>query len=518
MARKTLSSTQVYKEIGLKPNDHLMDSIREESNANHPNPDRRESLHELRRKKTLIDNPVDEEDREQVWGDKDAEAKEPVNYQNSIKDSNKLYESEMVIDKDNMLGSLVDSGVFYSMTDSKTSQVIADKYLGHIEEGMKEYITQVDDPSDEHWSDSDKETEVNDFIEHFDNQQKEDFWDTNEAIARNGFNIAHQFKTEVGNRAELSEDLDNSQLSQDSNNPFGVQVFRDRMASDDDSDSDPHGLNNGDHLSDLQEDIELQINSFYQEDFDIKSLPSDYLSQLGTENLDSLLKENGVKKEEGENNLMSAIQMKDSLVENQLSYRTQDNLEKYQEEFDLDKSKEDDDSIKTKPRTMTEIVENSKLLNPGTNNVDPMTSNFFMKSNWNSRPEESPIFEEIGDEDEIYLSDINHIGKQRDVDASVMGEIGLNMLNDNLHDSLTQYEESRKQSINNPVDQDLFKKQYLEDNYMSQVSVAMSYDESEQIDQQIEQIEREFELSQHKLRKLKDEANLFKDDDDDDNY
>jgi hypothetical protein len=127
-------------------------------------------------------------------------------------------------------------------------------------------------------------------------------------------------------------------------------------------------------------------------------------------------------------------------------------------------------------------------------------------------------FEEIYNEDEIYISEIKkdnlEVNPHMIVDT-IIPELGINIRQNDLQDSLTAYDESQKNIYNDP---DMIKDQFLKNNYSSQMSISMTVDEERKLEQQRKEIEEFDLLIQSKISNMEEDAFVYKGSDDEEEF
>lgn len=142
----------------------------------------------------------------------------------------------------------------------------------------------------------------------------------------------------------------------------------------------------------------------------------------------------------------------------------------------------------------------------------------FVKSNWNNHVREEAKFEEVGNEDEIMISDLQALEQPAEpgmILDTIIPELGINLRAQNLQDSLTTYDESRRNFLNEDPEQ--IKEQYLKDNYNSQLSMTMTLDEEKLLEKKKREIEAYDLLTQSRLSELDDQdAFVYRGSDDED--
>lgn len=137
----------------------------------------------------------------------------------------------------------------------------------------------------------------------------------------------------------------------------------------------------------------------------------------------------------------------------------------------------------------------------------------FIKSNWDNNIS-SPKFEEIDNNDEIFISEIK---KQETADNphlimdTIIPELGINIRQNGLQDSLTAYDESKKGLYTDP---EQIKEQFLQDNYQSNMSITMTIDEEKRLEKQRKEIEEFDLLIQSKISNMEEDAYVYRGSDD----
>ena len=418
-----------------------------------------------------------------------------------------LLQSELIEEKDNLLGSLAGSHTPSTFMGSENTINVGNQFLQNIEEGTKECITQEEsnlDSSEMSFGDDEKD----DFIETFEQVHAKNSLGGDRS--HNGFNIAYQYKTEFMNGE--AEDQINNNLKKS-----GFKEFLDEQ------NLSPKNVNflasDKSEGSDVETPIQKEERSsfrFVTTDIQIEDNPDDYLSEQRP--VVDLLESDVPLEEFGqEDNLMSAIQMKESIMDNNFN---DDDGSDHSDETDLyisDLSVEQNNlsnilkKDKVKVKTLTDLAEDSKLINPLNIKNKNLTS-MFVKSNWNTKAEEGKTFEEVADENQIFISNIHQNQNaliEHVITEPVIPGFGLTIINKNLQDSLTTYENLSKEKLLDPKETEEYKNNFLENNFQSEYSIGMSYDESEQVSKQIEEIEKQIEYSQHRLSQLQKDEVIF---------
>lgn len=272
------------------------------------------------------------------------------------------------------------------------------------------------------------------------------------------------------------------------------------------------------YLSIKSNGIELK-NSGLMMDLGIYEMykKSNLMSGLKINPKDDILMSAIQMKESGENKdffdpknsldkLKSKILQNGNLVDSSLfSRRELDNSKRKSLKLETQSSKKLNDSVLTLPNPIMSEMAINKLITPKKETIN-INSFKFAKSNMNNKID-LPRFEEVENEGEIYISNTkpdiiqNHPNMITD---TMIPDLGINFRQNNLQDSLTNYDESQKELLNN--DKDLF----TEDNYFSQFSANMTIEEEEILAQQQKEI-TEFEmLMQSKLSEFDDQDKNFK--------
>ena len=241
----------------------------------------------------------------------------------------------------------------------------------------------------------------------------------------------------------------------------------------------------------------------------------------------------GLKSHTEDQILMSAIQMKDSGVQND-SFDPKNSLDKLKSKIlqngnlvdsslfsrrELNNSKRkslqketqsskkiSDPPINLPNPIMSEMAIN-KLILPKKNPVD-INSFKFAKSNWNNTLE-TPTFEEVENEGEIYISNTKpgltpespHM-----ITDTIIPDLGINFRPNNLQDSLTNYDESQKELLHPESQVDIF----MEENHFSEIYPDMTVEEEQILVQQQEEIAEFEEMMELKLSELDDQGKNFK--------
>ena len=482
-----------------------------------------------------------------------------------------LLESDFIENKENLLKSLVASDVNFVSELSQPSEMQVKRFIQNVEEGMKEYaILQEEDHSlsmSNERLEIIKSNESNNIIKEMVNSPNKnelegllnssDFRDFDSKVSLKEENKdIDQIKNQESNleikdiikrdtKITLTESgIVNYKIpnlgeeEKEENDGFMFEHGAPKKAENFKPESYQTSERNNKLMSELLEHDSFKNSSNYlsikSNGIELKN--SGLMMDLGI--YEMYKKSNlitGLKDEpEEEENLMSAIQMKDSDVNNNDFFIDPKNsLDKLKAKIlnngnlvdsslfskrEIDNSKRKSLNVKLE----TQSSKNIKNINP--EKIDPLISEIdiknhesinkdssnphvykFAKSNWNNTLRDIK-FEEVDNEGDIYISNTNpedNSDNMHMIVDTIIPDLGINFMQNNLQDSLTNYEESHKEMIDNNQDQ------FMEDNYYSEFSDNMTVEEEINIEKQNREINEFEKLMDSKLSNFEEQEKLF---------
>ena len=520
-----------------------------------------------------------------------------------------LIESQLISNKENMLGSLVGSNIHFESEMIIPSERQAKQFIQNVEEGMKEYAIVQDEvhslPTSSDRSSLNKS-----------NSGYEDYQDVIIPSENNSFDeleLQQLVNSYTKQKQSKFEEVNGDEAKQECNEEAHGKTFKKSEKKFDSFNHLKEILKSDDNISLKQSDFiehDLNINQKeYQEDSQEEEflsevqepktednyMPVSYQNSVRNNKLLSELMESGVNEDSSNyisitNNgvklknsgLMMDLGIYEMYKESNLMSNLGDSLAEHDKKSDLmsnlEHSNHDEilisaiqmkdsgiDTFKIDPRNSLDklkakVIENgelidsslfskreldtskrkslkyesSKEMNFKKEPIKPLMSEMgigeeitpiiqmpqeigkkkaFIKSNWDNNIS-SPKFEEIDNNDEIFISEIK---KQETADNphlimdTIIPELGINIRQNGLQDSLTAYDESKKGLYTDP---EQIKEQFLQDNYQSNMSITMTIDEEKRLEKQRKEIEEFDLLIQSKISNMEEDAYVYRGSDD----
>ena len=291
-------------------------------------------------------------------------------------------------------------------------------------------------------------------------------------------------------------------------------------------------VSNGVPLKNSQMMMDFGIYDMYKES---NLMESNWTENLENENLllnpkheEKRKKKKGKIETGAEELLMSAIQMKDSQVDDQTLMDPKTSLDKLKAKViqnkDLSDSKmyswreleHSKEKTLNYPFTSNQVLQKNKkplvaMMSEKKHNRRKEYSNeekdmHFVKVN-SKKSNDPPDFVEVGNEDEIFLSKMN---KKSDNPHMIMDTIipehGINIRPKNLQDSLTNYDESRRRFLE---DSGLQPEKRLRDSFESDLALNQAFGDETQLEKQRQEIEKFEKMISLKLSNLEENEDMI---------